>query len=494
MLRDGAYADPPTRVLALARVSSEGQADHGTSLASQQDSLAAYARSVGAPSPTLFVEVESGGESAQERRVEVERLIATARPGDVVVVTKTDRWSRNLPWAVASVRALIKRGVGWRSVSEGIDAGTPQGDFLLGIMAAVANQELARIRERTVGGRQRLRRQGLHVEGLPPLGYRVVDRRLVPDEERRIIALKHFTYYVDGMSLREVVARIAAEHPGTPGLDTTSAMRRLHDRRYIGESCSEGSRKQKRPPVGEWRPTHEAIVDTQTFYRVQAALAERRLGGRPPASESRTAGYLLRGLMTCGACGGQMSAHSPTNGAPGYYVCTQRTSPRRRKEGRCNGPILRQDAADKQLAAMAFARLAELAHVLARPTERRTHNKAHDFDDERMRIIKRRERVAEAIADGTLTREAARTTLERIEHQLADVERRRAAHSPAPTVDRNAVLGQVETLRAAWEGLTIAERREAIGYLAERITAHSTATRKWQRGEWRLEVAWHAFE
>lgn len=115
---------PPTprRLLAYARVSGSEQEAHGTSLAAQQERFQRFAREHRYPDPLLFVEVESAGEEKREKRVELDRLLAAAAPGDLVLCLVVDRWTRDVVDGVASVRKLLRRGVGWVAIEEQIDA------------------------------------------------------------------------------------------------------------------------------------------------------------------------------------------------------------------------------------------------------------------------------------------------------------------------------------------------------------------------------------
>jgi site-specific DNA recombinase len=160
------------RTYGYCRVSSQHQEERGTSLDGQRDEIERYCRARGWPAPTLFVEVESGGEKGEERRVEQQRLIAETKPGDIIICWAVDRWSRNIPFAVGEVRRLVKRGVGWHSATESIDASTSQGDDMLGIRAWAADMEHKKIKERTVGRREALAAQGFYPygDGFPPRG------------------------------------------------------------------------------------------------------------------------------------------------------------------------------------------------------------------------------------------------------------------------------------------------------------------------------------
>src|SRR5689334_11911699 len=132
----------PTTVRSYIRVSTPGQETSGTSLEGQEQAHRRYCAAQGLPAPTLYIEVESASDLAIEKRDEQLRLQREARPGDLVLVTVVDRWSRDVPHAVSTVRALVKLKIGFRAFEEGIDASTPEGDERLTWRAMIAEQEL----------------------------------------------------------------------------------------------------------------------------------------------------------------------------------------------------------------------------------------------------------------------------------------------------------------------------------------------------------------
>ena len=82
---------------------------------------------------------------------------------------------------------------------------------------------------------------------------------------------------------------------------------------------------------------HEALVDRETFDRVQEKLASRRHGKAKP----RYNGYILTGVLRCGHCGRPMSGRSAGAGRDRrYYTCPGG------KTGQCKGYTVRQDYLD----------------------------------------------------------------------------------------------------------------------------------------------------
>jgi DNA invertase Pin-like site-specific DNA recombinase len=203
------------RFLGYRRVSTGEQSTAGTSLDGQKEELAHLAASLRAPIVLDFVEVESGGAEKEERRVEVARLLEAVKPGDVVAVSKFDRFTRDLEFAIRKVREILNKGARFVSIAEGEFDRSPEGELKLSIWASIAQMERARIRDRTHGQKVRLRAQGKFVGGLPPFGYQ--------KEKGRDASAPH------AASIHEHVGLAGAPQPGLHGSarnDSRAAPRR----------------------------------------------------------------------------------------------------------------------------------------------------------------------------------------------------------------------------------------------------------------------------
>lgn len=125
-------------LIGLARVSTSAQ-DH----ALQLDALEK------AGCERIFVETGSG---AREDRPELRKAIEFAREGDVLCVYALSRLSRSLRQTLEITEELRKRGIGLRSLSDGINTETDTGRLWLHFCAVLQNAELEMIRTRTRDG------------------------------------------------------------------------------------------------------------------------------------------------------------------------------------------------------------------------------------------------------------------------------------------------------------------------------------------------------
>ncbi|WP_263971937.1 recombinase family protein [Arthrobacter sp. AET 35A] len=85
-------------------------------------------------------------------RPELDKLLDHLRKGDEVVVWKLDRLGRNTRNLLAFIDDLERRGVHFRSVTEGISTTGPMGRAILTVMSAFAQLERDQLAERTKAG------------------------------------------------------------------------------------------------------------------------------------------------------------------------------------------------------------------------------------------------------------------------------------------------------------------------------------------------------
>lgn len=100
--------------------------------------------------------------SSKDTRPEKERVLRMLRLGEVegVAFTMLDRWGRTMSELVLELEEFSKSGVSLISLKEGLDLSTAAGRLMANVLAAMANFERDRIRERTLLGLARARAQG----------------------------------------------------------------------------------------------------------------------------------------------------------------------------------------------------------------------------------------------------------------------------------------------------------------------------------------------
>ena len=167
-------------LVGYSRVSTGDQ-----TVAPQEDALRA------AGCTHLYRDTISG---AKTERPGLNEALAYLRKGDTLVVWKLDRLGRSMAHLIETVRALDAKGVGFRSLTEGVDTTTPGGTLVFHLFGALAQFERDLIRERTRAGLTAAAARG-RKGGRKPV--------VTPDKLARAKALM-----AGGLNVREAAARV----------------------------------------------------------------------------------------------------------------------------------------------------------------------------------------------------------------------------------------------------------------------------------------------
>lgn len=104
------------------------------------------------------------------------QALASIREGDVLVVWKLDRFARSVRHIWTVLDELKAKGAGFRSLTEPVDTSTPLGEFMLNMLASLAQFERALIRERSMAGQVAAMRRGVKFGRDPVMTFE--DRQL----------------------------------------------------------------------------------------------------------------------------------------------------------------------------------------------------------------------------------------------------------------------------------------------------------------------------
>jgi DNA invertase Pin-like site-specific DNA recombinase len=144
----------------------------------------------------IFSDKASG---AKANRAGLAEALSHARAGDVLVVWKLDRLGRAMKGLVDLAAELTDRGLGLRSITDGIDTAGTAGKLVFHILAAMAEMERDLNRERTTAALIVARREG-----------RVGGRKTVMTPKRLEAARK---LLASGMAIREIAPAIGVSVP-----------------------------------------------------------------------------------------------------------------------------------------------------------------------------------------------------------------------------------------------------------------------------------------
>jgi DNA invertase Pin-like site-specific DNA recombinase len=152
------------------RVSTDRQAERGLSIPAQSEACLAYAQKAGFEVVEEFVDAGESARSADRPRLQ-DMLTRCRKDKSIkaVIIHKVDRIARNTHDHAMIQVALKHAGVELCSVTENIN-GTPEGEFLEYIMAAMAQFYSRNLARETLKGMNQRAQNGLW-NAPPPLGY-----------------------------------------------------------------------------------------------------------------------------------------------------------------------------------------------------------------------------------------------------------------------------------------------------------------------------------
>ena len=378
------------RVAVYARVSTTRQAQ-AQGIEQQLDRLRAAAGERGWELDDQHVYRDDGYSGARIGRPGLDRLRdhAALAELDLVLVTAPDRLARNYVHQVLLIEELSGHGCQVEFLDRPMSA-DPHDQLLLQIRGAVAEYERTLIAERMRRGRlARLRAGTLLPWTTAPFGY-----RLDPDRPRRADAVRVdpgeaaliaqlFDWYLEpGATIYQLAARLTdlgvPTPMGGPRWNVASVRGILRNPAYAGRALSNRTqvaparrRKSAMLPAGPGqshapRPEEDwiavpvpPVVSEEIFAQVQAKLdASQQCAARNTRHE-----YLLRALVSCGACRLSCTGRQVAKGYR-YYLCRGRTDPLRAAQGqRCTARYIPAAQLDELVWADLCALLTDPAHI-----------------------------------------------------------------------------------------------------------------------------------
>ncbi len=428
---------------------------------------------------------------------------------DVVLVTAPDRLARNYVHQVLLIEELAGHGCQVEFLDRPMSS-DPHDQLLLQIRGAVAEYERTLITERMRRGRQaRLRAGTLLPWTRPPFGYRLDPERprdaaaVRAEPGEAVLVAQMFDWYLEPQAtLYQVARRLSdlgvATPTGKPRWNVASVRGILRNPAYAGRALTGRTqvaparqRKSAMLPAGPGvshapRPPQDwievpvpQIVAAEIFAQAQAKLdANQQSAARNTRHE-----YLLRALVSCGAC--QLSCTARQTGAGyRYYLCRGRTDPLRAAQGqRCTARYIPAGQLDELVWADLCALLtspAQVARALARarggawlPQELRARQAAT------AQALSQLDRQQQRLLDAYL---AEVIELAEYQHRRQDLDRRHATlqaqqrqldATTQQRLDLNDIADGIEqscaTIRTGLATATFTQRRQLAELLIDRV-------------------------
>lgn len=247
---------------------------------------------------------DGGYSGGNMNRPGLQQLLEDVREGlvDIIVVYKIDRLSRSLTDFAKLVEIFDEHKVTFVAVTQAFNTTTSMGRLTLNILLSFAQfeRELAgeRVRDKIAASRQR----GIWMGGMPPLGYDVADRKLIPNPAEAELVRELFTRFAVLPSMSTLVKEMRDRGVTSKSWTTVKGHERHGkpiDKGYVYKIFNNPVYAGLVSYKGNVYPgQHSAIIEQELWDTVQANLkmGDRSIKGGA-AQKVTKAPSLLRGLL-----------------------------------------------------------------------------------------------------------------------------------------------------------------------------------------------------
>lgn len=313
--------DMPLRVTFYARVSTHKDEQ----LNSRENQIQTFTEMIKNNANWEFVDgyVDTIRGETAVNRTNFQRMIDDSKTNkfDLIICKEISRFSRDLLDSISYTRELFKNNVGVYFTSDNLCTIDRDSELRLGIMASIAQQEVARLSERVKFGHKKSIENGVVMGNSRIFGYTKQNGKLVIDEhEAKMVKMIYELYATGDYSLREISEVLEKQgflnHSGNPIAHTTIKAI-IKNPKNKGYYCGNKvkildyrTKQQKFLPEEQWvmykDETGEivpAIVDEELWNRCNEMLTKRCVSPNSGNDGGKRFTSPLSGKIVCGHCG-----------------------------------------------------------------------------------------------------------------------------------------------------------------------------------------------
>lgn len=302
------------KVAAYVRVSS-GKEAMIHSLAAQADY---YSNLINMEHEWLFVGIYSDEAitGTKGERKGFQQMLEDCKDGkvDMIITKSISRFARNTVTLLETVRSLKLLGVDVFFEEQNIHTMSADGELMLTILASYAQEE-----SRSVSENMKWRIKKNFEEGMPwnggMLGYRISDGQYVVIAEESDVVKRIYAEFLEGKGTNAIAKGLNEDkiptrfgerwHPSVIAKilrNYTYTGNLLLQKTFVESHITKKNKiNQGELPQYHVEDAHEAIIDMDTFSRVQEEMERRtKKYGHAPKAQNR---YPFTGLLVCGNCG-----------------------------------------------------------------------------------------------------------------------------------------------------------------------------------------------
>lgn len=341
-----AQKTPQNTLHIYTRVSTKSQMEDGVSLESQLEEGIKKQKSLGLEYYQLWNEESaSSDKETLENRPIMRELLESVDDGQIKHLYALDnsRLSRNETTQFTLSVAFRKHGVKLHTNALTTDFTNEQDMFLRRILDAVSTYENTMRVIRSRLGKIRRIREGFWYGAPPPYGYKIENKKLVPDEKERKTVKLIFDEFYKGTPIIKIKGMLDRKgilaRRGNP-FATGSIHRLMKNTHYVGYFSYHDKVYEE-----TIRGTCESILEKSLWDDVQEKLNTNNKRKATQRNQSTKNFYLLTGLLEC-SCGLTLSGRIRESKNEFHYYCRNKEKSWKKSERKGSEKWLRGKVGD----------------------------------------------------------------------------------------------------------------------------------------------------
>lgn len=392
------------------RVSTEDQAREGFSLPEQKERLEAYCKFNGYKIVEYYTDAGISAKTGNFRP-EYDRMLEDGKQGKInmIIALKLDRITRSTRDWETLMDYLEKYNINIAFVNDDINTTTANGKMVSRIMMSVSQNEIERTSERTIIGLEGAIKQG-HIPARAPLGYKHVDKKLVPDPLTKDIVIRIYNLYFEGLTYNTIAKLFNKEKvlDKTNWCDT-GILKIISNVIYKGDYIQGKTTRNPR----YFEDVVEPIISKELWENCQVQKKKNQ------RNYMRSQTYIFLQKLKCPKCGrilaGGASHKIKADKWYYYYRCEK-----------CRGNIREHEIEDsiKELLSDIFEYDSVVNEFFLPVLQNKIHNPKEEFEKELTNLNNKKARIRKAYIDELFTEEEYKEETNTIENKIKDIQRK----------------------------------------------------------------------
>lgn len=382
------------RAAGYIRVSTAEQSLKGLSIETQIAEIKAYAKLHSMKLEEVYVDRGITARKSLEKRVDFMRMMRDVESGRInhIIVLRLDRFFRNVyDYHKMMNEYLEPNKCDWSAVKEQYTTATTNGRLMINLRLSIAEQECDTDSDRIKDVLDHRAKQGFAITGAQPYGLKIIDHRVVRDEETSHIVKELFNTMEILSSVRKTMFAINDKYGTT--FDYRTVKKMMKNPLYCG--------------LYRGREYCEPTVTKEQFDRVQ-----RLLSMNVKVRKNKYT-YIFSGLVVCDHCNRRMSGKYSTRRGVIYFSY------------KCNKAVLDHSCTNnltistKRIEKYLFENIEELMEEHMMSLEVKSKEKKSQKSN-RKAIEKKLERLSDLYVDGFIDKEKYRADYTDLQSQIID--------------------------------------------------------------------------